>query len=104
PMAVQSAMKFVSARSGAERDVRAGGRALLGVIHGCVDLYLLNGLRRRCRDGVADGEIDGCDRLDNAAGADATGDTGAVDDARGADLTRALSVEEVAGINAVEGE
>src|ERR1700742_911052 len=103
-MAVESAMKFVSARSGAERDVRAGGRALLSVVHGRVDLPLLNGFRRWCRDGVADGEIDGSNRLNDAADTKAAGDTGAVDDARGADLTRALAVEEIAGIDAVKRE
>ena len=103
-MTVERAVKLIGAGVVLSRDVRAGCRTLLRVVHGGVDADFCNCLRRRRGDGVADGEIDGRDRLNDTAGAEAGGDAGAVDDARGGDLAGALAVEEVAGVDAVERE
>ncbi len=55
---VEAAVNRIAAGAGAHVDVRAAGRPLLRVIHGRVDTNFLQGLRRRRRDCVADGEID----------------------------------------------
>ena len=56
--AVETAVDGIGARSGAHVDVRAAGRALLRVVHRSVDADLLQRLRCRRGDCIADGEID----------------------------------------------
>ena len=49
--------------------MRTAGRALLSVVHGSVDAYLLDGLRGRSGQRIADGQIDRGAGLNDAAGA-----------------------------------
>jgi hypothetical protein len=57
-MHVGRTVKAISARRGAEIDVRAGGGTLFGVVHRSIHANFFNGLRSRCGNGIADGQID----------------------------------------------
>src|SRR5208282_1553326 len=104
-MPVGFAVNGVGARSRAHVDVSAAGGALLRVVHRSVHAHLLNRLRSRSGQRLADGEVDGSGAL-NRSGA-RTGDsshTGVVDDAGRGDLACALAVKQIAGVDSVQQE
>ena len=80
---ISDTVNRVGAGGGAHVDVSAAGRALLRVVHGSVHAELLHGLRRRCRQSLADGQIGRRRALDDfRGGAAGTGNARVVDDAR----------------------
>ena len=100
---VEAAVNRIAAGAGAHVDVCAAGRPLLRVIHGRVDANFLQGLRRRRRNRVADGEIDRNGTLLHAgAGSAGTRRTASViDDSLRLNLAGALAVEEIARVDTV---
>ena len=81
--------------------MRAAGRALLRVVHRSVDPDFLDRLRGWGRKRVADRQIDRSAALLDAARA-VIAYACAVDDTRRRNLAGALTIEEVAGIHAVQ--
>jgi len=57
-MQIGAAVQAVAARLGADVQVRAGGRALLRIIHAGIHADFFDGLRSRAGDRVADRQID----------------------------------------------
>ena len=102
-MEVCAAVEGVGPGLGAHIDVRAGGGSLLCVVHGGVDADLLDGLGRRRRHGVADGQVNRGAAGHNAAAA-VVGLARVVDDPEGGDLAGALAVEQVAGVHPIDEE
>ncbi len=73
-MQVGAAVNLVRARTGAQIDVRAAGRALLRVVHGSIHAHFLNGLRSRRGNGLANCKVNGGATL-NRNGAEGGGAT-----------------------------
>ena len=102
---ISAAVKRVGAGDGAHIDVSAAGGSLLRVIHGRVDVKLLNRFRRRRRQSLADRQIRRCRALDDfRCGAAGTGDASIVHYSRRGHLAGALAVEQIAGIDTVQQE
>ena len=100
-MDIGVAVESVAAGLGAHVQVRSGGRALLGVVHGGVDADFFNGLGSRAGNGVADGEIHRSAALDDAARS-VVAAARVFNHAGRAYLAGALAVEKVAGVHAVQ--
>ena len=102
-MNVSAAVKRVRAGRGAHVDVSATGGSLLRVIHGSVDAKFLNRLRSGRGQCLANGEIRRCRALkDFRRGAARAGNAGIVHNPCRRDLACALSIEEIAGVDAIQ--
>ncbi len=102
---VDCTVNCVGSRGRAHVNVRAAGRALLGVVHGRVHAHLLNGLWGRSRQCLTDCEVDRCGALDGGGvRARDSGHTGIVHDAGRGHLAGAFAVEQVAGVDSVQQE
>src|ERR1700722_486162 len=102
-MNITASVQSVGAGGRAHVDVSPAGRALLSVVHRSIYPPLRHGFWRRSGQGLADGEINRRRTLNGrSAGAGGIGHSGIVYNSGRGYLARALAVEQIAGIDAIQ--
>ncbi len=103
PVQVRAAVNAVGSRSGAQVNMRAARGTLLRVIHGRVHSKFLNGLRRGAWQRLANGKIHRRGALDYCRSELCrAADSRVIHNPCGSHLARALAVEQIFGVHAIQ--